>query len=99
MFEKIGTSYVYRTEVGFVSASEDDKAVDFSDVKLSVAEVVILADGQSWHFARRPNVITDYFFDGSTSSGFRNTLFADGHAKALPEQKFFLLWVGGLGVP
>lgn len=98
-YESIGTSYMYRTEAGFVGANEDDEAVDFSDAKLSLSQVAILIDGSNWHFADRPNVVLDYLTTRPTFSGFRTTLFADGHVKALPEKECITLWIGSLGVP
>jgi prepilin-type N-terminal cleavage/methylation domain len=85
MFERYGSSYLYRTEIGFRQINLDSvTAIGFDGTEVGVAGINVLFDGNgSWHGSP--------FSLGR--SGLRYiTLFADGHAKLLTHQQYQEAW-------
>ena len=85
MFQKYGASYLYRTEFAFRHLNLDNvTARKFDGTEAGPAQINILFDGNgSWHGSP--------FSFGR--SGLRyNTLFGDGHAKFLTNDKYQEAW-------
>lgn len=75
-YEKYGMSYMYRTELTLLNLAEERVA--------RPSETNVLCDGDgAWHGAALSN-----FWNGRRY----NVLFADGHAKNLERDEFFLTW-------